>query len=334
MLPISRRTLFKNSLAVLGMAALNPTRLVHAGLFGDLFGGKGQETLPITPNGEFYITSYDITPSVDPEQWSVKIGGLVRNPLTLTYEDLLKRPQTTMISTLECIGNPVGGYSIGTAEWEGVRLNSVLDEAGIDPKAVDLVLRAAEDYSDSIPVSRALRDEVLLATKMNGVPLPLDHGFPARVIVPGIYGMKNVKWLTGLELVNHDYEGYWQQRNWPDDAFVKLSSRIDLPGDRETIRGRQYRVKGIAFGGLEIIQQVQISTDEGKTWKAATLEPPLSPYAWTHWYHDWAIKQPGEYTLAVRATGATGRAQATQFGVVTPKETVDLHAVTVEVRKG
>ncbi len=218
------------------MAALNPTRLVHAGLFGDLFGGKGQETLPITPNGEFYITSYDITPSVDPEQWSLKIGELVRNPLTLTYEDLLKRPQTTMISTLECIGNPVGGYSIGTAEWEGVRLNSVLDEAGIDPKAVDLVLRAEEDYSDSFPVSRAMRDEVLLSTKMNGVPLPLDHGFPARVIVPGIYGMKNVKWLTGRELVNHDYEGYWQQRNWPDDAFVKLSSRIDLPGDRETIR--------------------------------------------------------------------------------------------------
>jgi len=93
MLPISRRTLFKNSLAVLGMAALNPTRLVHAGLFGDLFGGKGQETLPITPNGEFYITSYDITPSVDPEQWSLKIGGLVQNPLTLTYEDLLKRPK-------------------------------------------------------------------------------------------------------------------------------------------------------------------------------------------------------------------------------------------------
>ena len=155
---------------------------------------------------------------------------------------------------------------------------------------------------------------------MNGVPLPPDHGFPARVMVPGIYGMKNVKWLTGLELVNHDYKGYWQQRNWPDDAFVKLSSRIDLPGDRETIRGTQYRVKGIAFGGLEKIQQVQISTDEGKTWKAATLEPPLSPYAWTHWYHDWAIRQPGEYTLAVRAIGSTGRAQATQFGVVTPKE--------------
>ena len=134
--------------------------------------------------------------------------------------------------------------------------------------------------------------------------------------------------------MNDDYKGYWQERNWPDDAFVKLSSRIDLPGDRETIRGTQYRVKGIAFGGLEKIQQVQVSTDEGKTWKAATLEPSVSPYTWTHWFYDWAIKQPGEYTLAVRAIGSTGRVQATQFGVVTPKETVDLHAVTVEVRKG
>ena len=129
-------------------------------------------------------------------------------------------------------------------------------EAGFDPKAFDLVLRGADGYSDSFPLSRALEDDVLLAVKMNGVPLPPDHGYPARVIVPGIYGMKNVKWLTGLELVPHDYKGHWQQQSWSDTALVKLSSRIDVPGDRELITTPRYAVKGIAFNGRTAIQTI------------------------------------------------------------------------------
>ncbi len=236
-----------------------------------------------------------------------------------------------MISTLECIGNTVGGFSIGTAEWEGVKVNHLLDEAGFDPKAFDLVLRGADGYSDSFPLSRALEEDVLLATTMNGVPLPPDHGFPARVIVPGIYGMKNVKWLTGLELVHYDYKGHWQQQSWSDTALVKLSSRIDLPGDRESITTPQYTMKGIAFNGRNKIQKIEVSTDEGKTWREGTLRPKLSPHTWTPWSYEWTIPQSGEYTIMARATNEHGLTQPLQ-PTRPPLESIELHALTVEVK--
>ena len=277
-----------------------------------MFRGKGHETAPITPNADFYVTSYDLTPTVLLKQWSLAIGGMVNNPRTVSFADLMQCPQTTLISTLECIGNPVGGYSIGTAAWQGVTLNYLLDAAGLNPKAVDVVLRGADGYSDSVPLSRARDDDVLLATYMNGVPLPPDHGFPARVIVPGIYGMKNVKWLTGLELVDYDYKGYWQQQSWSDTALVKLSSRIDVPGDRELITTPQYTMKGIAFHGNNQIHMIEVSTDEGQTWKKSTLLPKLSPYTWTPWSYEWIIPQSGEHTIMARATNVHGLTQSLQ----------------------
>ena len=138
-----------------------------------------------------------------------------------------------------------------------------------------------------------LRTTSCSPVKMNGVPLPPDHGFPARVIVPGIYGMKNVKWLTGLDLVPHDYKGYWQQQSWSDTALVKLSSRIDVPGDRELITTPRFTIKGIAFNGRNNIQNIEVSTDAGKTWKPGTLLPKLSPYTWTPWSYEWSILKSG-----------------------------------------
>jgi DMSO/TMAO reductase YedYZ molybdopterin-dependent catalytic subunit len=316
----------------LALAASFPIQRAQGNLFNNLFGKTGQETARITPNEDFYVTTYDTIPEISVDSWALKIHGLVTRPLTLTYEDLLNKPQTSLIATLECIGNPVGGYSIGTAQWEGVRVQELLDEAGVESNAFDLVLHGADDYSDSFPISRAMQKEVILATKMNGVPLPLEHGFPARIIVPGIVGMKHVKWLTSLEPVSYDYKGYWQQQSWPDDAPNTLSSRIDLPGDRETITEKTYRIKGIAFGGQETIRRVEISTDGGAQWKPAILEPPPSPYAWTPWFYDWPLPQKGEYILVVRAIGQSGRVQATQFGGRAPQGTVDLHSISVEIR--
>jgi len=331
MIEISRRRLITGAFTALGIAAFRPTRLADAQLWlGNLFRGKGHETPPITPNDDSYVTSYDLTPPVELRDWSLKIEGMVTQSLTWTFEDLLKRPQTKMISTLECIGNTVGGFSIGTAEWEGVKLNHLLDEAGFDPKAFDLVLRGADGYSDSFPLSRALEEDVLLATTMNGVPLPPDHGFPARVIVPGIYGMKNVKWLTGLELVHYDYKGHWQQQSWSDTALVKLSSRIDLPGDRESITTPRYTIKGIAFNGRNKIQKVEVSTDEGKTWREGTLRPKLSPHTWTPWSYEWTIPKSGEYTIMARATNEHGLTQPLQPTRL-PLESIELHALTVDV---
>lgn len=328
--PISRRNFVKALTASLTLSAFHPTQFVHGQLFG-LFRGKGQETVPITPNDDFYVTSYDLTPTIELDQWTLDIGGMVDNPFKLSFEDLLKRPQTRLISTLECIGNTVGGFSIGTAEWEGVKLNHLLDEAGFHPNAIDLLLRGDDGYSDSFPLSRALEEDVLLATKMNGVPLPPDHGYPTRVIVPGIYGMKNVKWLTGLELVSYDYKGHWQQQSWSDTAFVKLSSRIDLPGDRELITTPKYTMKGIAFNGRNQIQKIEISTDGGKTWKEGKLGLKLSPLTWTPWTYHWSIPQSGEYTIMARATNEQDLQQALDTKP-SSTELLEVHAITVEAK--
>ncbi len=325
---ISRRTFGKSLLASLGLALLHPAQLVQSQLLG-LFRGKGRETPPITANEDFYVTSYDLTPAIDREQWSLRIDGMVAHPLSWSFEELMKRPQTTMTATLECIGNTVGGYSIGTAEWAGVKVNYLLDEAGVDPKAFDLVLRGADDYSDSFPLSRALEDDVLLAVKMNGVPLPPDHGYPARVIVPGIYGMKNVKWLTGLEVVDYDYKGYWQRQSWSETALVKLSSRIDVPGDRELITTPHCTIKGIAFNGRRTIQKIEVSTDTGKTWNTGTLLPKQSPQTWTPWSYDWTIPKSGEYTIMARATNDKGLTQDLEAKKAT-ETAMEIHAITVE----
>ncbi len=319
---ISRRTMLASTVATVGTLLWRPSRLINAGLLSSLYGKVGKKTSPLTPNDDFYITSIDVSPTLDASEWTLSIEGLVERPFTLTYDDLLKRPHTSMIATLECIGNPLGGEQISTAKWSGVAIHQLLHEAGVGKNAVDLVLRGAEGYSDSFPLSRAQREEVLLALTMNGVPLPADHGFPARVIVPGLYGVKNVKWLTKLEVVDYDYRGYWQQDGWPEVANIKPQSRIDLPGDRETVTTSTYTIHGMAFGGEFGIEKVEISTDLGMTWQSTALATPLSPYAWRLWSYEWQIPKPGEHTILVRATNGQGVTQGKRLG--------DWHAVSIE----
>ncbi|MBI4401698.1 MAG: molybdopterin-dependent oxidoreductase [Nitrospirae bacterium] len=327
---VSRRGFLVGSASLLVASAFRPERL-EAGVLDRFFGRPAKLPSPITPTGEFYLTSIGSTPKVKIEDWSLRVTGLVRNPITLRYDDLLKRTNTSLISTLECIGNPIGGDSISTAKWEGVKLNAILDEAGVNPNAVDLVLRGADGYSDSFPAKRALQEEVLLVTKMNGGLLPPEHGFPARVIIPGIYGMKNVKWLTELELADHDYQGYWEKRGWSDEAIVKVRSRIDLPGDGDTIMGREYVIRGIAFGGLYGIRKVEVSTDGGATFREAQLEPPLSPYSWVFWSFPWTVPAVSRYTLVVRAMDTRGVRQQAESHSSYPDGSSGLHEVTVAV---
>ncbi len=321
----SRRTFLCKVLATIGLATFwYPGLVVEAGLMSRLFGKAGKKTLPLTPNNEFYVTSIDVTPAVDIEQWTLVVDGLVTQSLTLSYAELLARPQVEMVATLECIGNPLGGEQIGTAAWTGIPISELLHEAGIDESGVDLVLFGADGYSDSFPVSRARREDVLLALQMNGVPLPADHGFPARVIVPGLYGVKNVKWLTKLEVVDHDYQGYWQREGWPEEAGIKPHSRIDLPGDRETVTTPTYIVQGIANGGATGIEAVEVSTDLGLTWQRTKLAAPLSSHAWRLWSYEWAILKPGEHTIMVRARNGQGTIEGKRLG--------DWHAVSIEAK--
>lgn len=323
--PISRRQWLSAALTTAGMAVLAPYRVLHAGLFDSFLGGSGagREITPLTRNQDFYITSIDVTPNIQLDEWALSIQGMVEKPVKFQYQDLLKVPHRTMIATLECIGNPVGGESIGTAEWEGIPLHVLLEQAGISPDGVDLVMQAKDGYSDSISLARARETDVMLALKMNGVPLPPDHGYPARIIVPGLYGIKNVKWLTRLEVVNYDYKGHWQREGWPEEAPIKPMSRIDQPGDGQAIIGPSFNIRGIAFAGRSGVRTVEVGVDEGKTWAVASIEPRLSQYAWILWNYEWRVPAQGEQVLMVRATDEEGKTQSTKPG--------DLHAVTVNV---
>lgn len=288
-------------------------------------------TKPITPNDEFYVTSYRSPPTIRVAEWSLSIAGLVERPFTLTYEQLLARPRTSQIVTLECVGNTVAGEFISTAAWEGVPLRALLEEAGAQSPAFDVVCRAADGYSDSIRFDRAMVGDVLVAHTMNGVPLPPGHGFPARMIVPGQYGMKSVQWLTQVEVVADDYKGYYAQKGWTDEAVVKTTSRIDLPGHGQTIRGPRYRVEGLAFAGTRGVRLVEVSTDGGMHWTAAVLDVPLSASSWVFWRYDWTVDKPGRYTLLVRATDGGGTLQTSVEQDPAPDGAAGWHEITVTV---
>lgn len=306
----SRRNLLKTAGSLVLASTLPTPNVSISGMLSQLFGGFGREVSPITPNNEFYITSYRSPPDVRLYDWSLSIHGLVQSPSTLTYPELLSRPRTSEIVTLECVGNGVGGESIGTAEWEGVSLKTVLDEAGVESNAYDVVLHAADGYSDSFPVERAMAGDVLVAYKMNGVQLPPGHGYPARIIIPGVYGMKHVQWLTGIELVDRDYQGYYQKQGWSDDATVHTKSWITDPQEGEDLPARDYLCKGFAFAGTRGIRSVELSIGGGNTWKQAQLEPALSSSSWVFWKYRWKNPRPGVYPMVVRATDGTGEVQS------------------------
>lgn len=326
----TRRQMFQAAVAWLIAAGWPPSTL--AGLFDRMFGrGEPARTKPITPNDEFYVTSYRSPPTIRPNEWRLSISGLVDRPLTLAYEQLLAEPAASQIVTLECVGNTVAGELMSTAEWEGVPLTTLLEKSGVRPRAYDVVFRAADGYSDSIRLDRALAGDILLAHRMNGVPLPLGHGFPARMIVPGHYGMKSVQWLTDIEVVDRDYKGYYAQKGWTDDAVVKTTARIDLPGHGSTIRGFRHSIEGLAFAGRRGIAGVEISTDAGASWQAASLDPPLSSFAWRFWRYDWRAPGPGRYTLLVRATDGTGAVQTSIEQDPAPDGATGLHEMTITV---
>ncbi len=327
---LSRRDFLRLAGGVAAAAALPAPSF--AGILDQLLHATPKLRPALTPNDEFYVTSYRSPPDIRVDQWSLSIKGLVGKQVTLTYPQLIARPVVSEIVTLECVGNGVAADSISTARWEGVPLKTLLEEAGSSTESVDVVFRAADGYSDSIPFVRAMAGDVLVAHRMNGVELPRGHGFPARIIVPGIYGMKNVQWLTEIEVVGQDYKGYYQQKGWSDEAVVKTSSHIDLPGHGGVVKGRESMIRGYAFAGTRGIKRVEISTDGGERWRDATLEPELSPYAWRFWQYRWELPPPGRYALAVRATDGTGRLQITEEQAAFPDGAVSLHEITVTVQ--
>ena len=283
--------------------------------------------LEITPTPDFYQVSKNaFDPQVDVRRWKLEVAGNVDNPLSLTYDDVKALPSVEQHATLACISNEVGGDLIGTALWRGVRLKDVLSKAGIRQGVVDVVLRASDDYTDSIPIERAVTDETLLVYEMNGEPLRAEHGSPVRLLVPGIYGMKNVKWITRIEAVDFDFKGYWQRRGWDDRAEYKTLSRIDAPDG--TVKG-ETSIAGIAFAGDRGISKVEVSTDGGATWEQAEVKPALSGISWVLWQKRWRPSSPGKHRLLVRATDGRGQTQTSQYAPPAPSGSSGYHGVTI-----
>lgn len=296
------------------------------------FSGQSM-TSEITPEPDFYVVAKDIVPpSVNATTWKLDIGGMVNTPLTLSYDQLKARPSVRQYQTLECISNPIGGNLISNALWNGVRLADLLDQTGMKATAKKVVLYAADGYTDSITLSEAMDPGTVLAYEMSGVALPVEHGYPVRLLVPNIYGMKNVKWLNRIELVDYDYQGYWEQQGWSDIAEILTMSRIDIPANGgDYVLPQETGLGGIAFAGGRGISWVELSMDGGNTWSRAVLKRPLSQFTWVLWTYDWKAPQEGTYHLVVRAADGTGAVQTERRSAPLPNGATGYDEVTIRL---
>jgi DMSO/TMAO reductase YedYZ molybdopterin-dependent catalytic subunit len=263
-----------------------------------------------TPVGSFYVTDIAArAPRVDPDAWRLRIGGMVDQPLELALDDLEQIGLVELDATLVCVHNPVGGDRIGTARWLGVPLSRLLERAGAQPGAEQLVARSVDGFSAGVPVERIRSGApALLAVGMNGEALPFEHGFPARLLVPGLWGADaNTKWVTELELTTWEaVSDYWDSRGWPRQApRVQPAARIDVPVNRSRVRPGTVTVAGVAWAPPEGVEGVEVEIDGGP-WEAAELGPETAPTMWRQWSFAWQAA-PGEHVVRVRALGRRRR---------------------------
>jgi DMSO/TMAO reductase YedYZ molybdopterin-dependent catalytic subunit len=278
-------------------------------------GGFGP-TPAVTPIEDHYVVAKGLVPpSVDGATWRLAVDGQVARPLELSLQDLMALGATSEARTLICISNPVVTYGqyAGTQVWTGAPVAVVLELAGGPlANARHVLWTSADAYTESIPLDVALDPRSLLAWGMgpDGAPLPVEHGFPVRVLLPGRYGMKQPKWLTRMTLAAEDVDGFWEQQGWDREAVVRTWSRIDDPRDGDDVAaGQPLPVYGVAFAGERGIRGVEISADGGSSWAAAELEAPASPLAWVRWRATLPAPPAGPVVLRVRATDGTGALQ-------------------------
>ncbi len=265
----------------------------------------------VTPNEDFFrIDTALVSPRVSIEDWSMRVHGLVDNEIVLNYEELLDRPMVEADITIACVSNEVGGDLIGTARWLGTRLDDLLDEAGIAPSADQIIGRSVDGFTAGFPTDVLDGRDALVAVGMNGVPLPLDHGYPARLIVPGVYGyVSATKWLSDIEVSTFaDFEGYWIPRGWDAEAPVVTMSRIDVPKSRDTVAaGETLSVGGVAWAMNRGIDKVQVSIDGGP-WEDADLGEHHENTTWRQWGYRF-VPEAGRHEIKARATDTGGYTQ-------------------------
>jgi DMSO/TMAO reductase YedYZ molybdopterin-dependent catalytic subunit len=286
----------------------------------------------LTPVDRFYVQLWDLMPApVDVAGWTLTISGLVDHPITLTYDDVKNFEPVTVMRTLECIGNPVGGPLIGNTYWTGFHLRPLLEDAGIRPEAIRAKFSAADRYKTSVELNWILQDETLLIYNMDGAPLTHEHGYPLRILMPGLYGQKMPKWITRIEFVDDEAQGYYEYHGWSDRAEVKTNSQIALPENFATITGT-FALQGWAYAGRRRIAVVEISVDGG-AWQPCDLMYGPSSLVWTQWWTTWTPTRTGALTVAVRATDETGFTQTvpgTLMDSAYPEGTDRIHSVAYQ----
>ena len=286
-----------------------------------------------TPTASFYRVDTNLTvPRVSKDSWSLQIDGDVKNPVTLRYDDLLSMPLIERDITMTCVSNEVGGGYIGAARWLGVRLADVLDRAGVGTSSDQLLSTAVDGFTISTPLG-VVRDgrDAMIAIGMNGEPLTDTHGFPARLITPGLYGFVGAtKWLTKLTLTTYAaQQSYWTQRQWATDAPIKTSARIDTPAPLSTVPPGRVAIGGVAWAQHRGVGKVEVQIDGGP-WQATQLGPDAGVDYWRQWYLPWDATS-GQHTLAVRATDLTGAVQSDQRATPFPSGSSGIQQVVVLV---
>jgi DMSO/TMAO reductase YedYZ molybdopterin-dependent catalytic subunit len=288
-------------------------------------------TPEITSVSEHYIVDIDVsTPVVDASSWQLRVGGLVRRPVALGFDELQRRFRlVSEYAVLTCISNPVGGPLVGNSLWEGIRLGALLDAAGVSERACGLQVSCADGYTAGISLDEARHPGSLVAIAQDGQALTREHGFPCRLRIPSLYGMLNPKWVTDIQVVGAPFAGYWAQQGWSRTAIVRTESRIDTPA-RARARESTW-IAGIAWAGGRGIERVEVSTDAGRSWQPVQLHEPLSPWAWTQWAYPWTPPRPGRHTLTCRATDGLGDLQDVRSPPPHPSGAAGYPTRTVEV---
>ncbi len=287
----------------------------------------------ITPNEDFYrIDTAIVVPQVDVASWSMTINGAVDRELTFTYDDLLARDLVEVPVTIACVSNEVGGGLVGTALWQGVPLTELLDEAGVQPGGTQIMGRSVDGFTAGFPTELAYDGRTaLLAVGMNGEPLPARSGFPARLIISGIYGyVSATKWLSEITLTDWETEhGYWIPRGWSKEGPIKVTSRIDVPKRRDPLAPGTIPIGGVAYAPNRGIAAVEVRVDGGP-WEAATLGESTSDDVWVQFRHEWNAT-PGQHVLESRATTKDGDVQIEARAPVAPNGATGFHRVLVDV---
>ena len=291
-----------------------------------------------TSNEDFYLIDTAISSlRINRDTWSFKVKGEIDNPIELSYDDLLSLPTREADITLSCVSNEVGGKLVSNARWTGVLLSDVLKEAALSGDKISgaseqLVGRSVDGWTSGFPTDIAFDGrEALVAFGMNGDELPVEHGYPVRLVVPGLYGyVSATKWLSEIELTDWDFDAYWIKRGWSKEGPIKTQSRIDTVKDGEKLSAGNTKIGGIAWAPTRGIERVEVSTDDGETWNDATLATQLDVDAWRLWIYDWDARS-GEHTIKVRATDGEGETQTAEKAAPIPSGATGYHTVSVTV---